>query len=65
MTKRQSRYTQASNKASQRYQKENMLCIAFRLNRNTEPELIEKFQAIPNKRQWFIERLREWNENSQ
>lgn len=42
-----------------------MLCIAFRLNRNTEPELIEKFQAIPNKRQWFIERLREWNENSQ
>ena len=40
------------------YDRENRITITIRLNRQTEPELIEYWQSIPNKRKWFTDRLK-------
>ena len=42
------------------YSKKNFRRCIFALNRNTEPELIEVYDAIPNKSQWFKECLRRY-----
>ena len=45
-----------------RYDKENKIQVALRLNKKTEPELVEIYQSIPNKSQWFKDCLRRYAE---
>ncbi len=45
-----------------RYEKENKIQVAIKLNKVTEPELVEIYQSIPNKSQWFKECLRRYAE---
>lgn len=40
------------------YDRENKRLISVKLNRATEPELVEYWDSIPNKRKWFTDRLR-------
>lgn len=42
------------------YNKNNKVQIAIKLNKATEPELIEIYQAIPNKAEWFKDSLRRY-----
>ena len=50
-------YDQYRKKASIKYMKNNTLSIAFRLNRNTEQDLIEIYQSIPNKKDFLRDAL--------
>ena len=43
-----------------KYDKENKIQVAFKLNKVTEPELVEIYQAIPHKAQWFKDCLRRY-----
>ena len=43
-----------------RYDKVNKVQAAFKLNKITEPELVEIYQLIPNKAQWFKDCLRRY-----
>lgn len=43
-----------------RYDKVNKVQAAFKLNKITEPELVEIYQLIPNKAQWFKDCLRQY-----
>ena len=43
-----------------RWSKQNQKAINFRLSRINEQELIEKFESIPNKAEWFKECLRKY-----
>ena len=54
--------TWAKNKMKydQKYDRENKVQIAIKLNKNTDPELIEIYRLIPNKAQWFKECLRRY-----
>lgn len=42
------------------YSKKYVKTCGFRLNRNTEPELIETFESIPDKANWFRSCLRRY-----
>ena len=41
------------------YKKEKMVCIAIRLHKESDAELIEKYRALPDKADWFRRMLRE------
>lgn len=45
--------------SNKKYNKEKMLSIAFRLNKESDAELIAKYQSIVNKTDWFRKALRE------
>jgi hypothetical protein len=45
-----------------KYHREKMLSIAFRLHRESDAELIEKYRRIPDKTAWFRKMLREHTE---
>ncbi len=47
-----------------RYHREKMMSIAFRLSRTTDKELIEIYNRIPDKMVWFRESLRRFDEES-
>ena len=51
--------TEADKRATKKYRQKNMLCIAFRLNKKYDADLIEIYQSIPNKMDWFRNALRE------
>ena len=40
------------------YDRDNKITVTLRLNKVTEPELIEYWQSIPNKARWFKDHLR-------
>jgi hypothetical protein len=42
------------------YDRVNKIRIGIKLNKATEPELVEIYQSIPNKAEWFKECLREY-----
>lgn len=48
----------AQKEASKKYNRKMMMSIAFRLHRETDKELIEIYESIPNKAEWFREALR-------
>ena len=50
--------TEADKRATKKYRQKNMLCIAFRLNKKYDADLIEIYQSIPNKMEWFRSALR-------
>lgn len=50
--------SEADKRATKKYRKKNMLCIAFRLSRKYDADLIEIYQSIPNKMEWFRSALR-------
>lgn len=43
-----------------KYVRENKIQVAIKLNKVTEPELVEIYQSIPNKSQWFKDCLRQY-----
>jgi len=43
-----------------RYHKEKLKKVNIFLNKSTDAELIEVYESIPNKRQWFLDCLREY-----
>ena len=51
--------TEADKRATKKYRQKNMLCITFRLNKKYDADLIEIYQSIPNKMDWFRNALRE------
>ena len=50
--------TNAQKEASKKYNRKMMMSIAFRLHRESDKELIEIYESIPNKAEWFREMLR-------
>ena len=42
------------------YSKANIKSCTVRLNKNTEPELVEVFESIPDKANWFRSCLRQY-----
>jgi len=51
-----------NRKSINKYHREKMLSIAFRLSKVYEQDLIEVYQNIPNKRQWFVDCLRKYQQ---
>lgn len=51
--------TEAQRRATARYRKKAYKRISFMLNKETEADLIETFENIPHKAEWFREVLRE------
>lgn len=45
------------------YRQKSMLSIAFRLSRSRDAELIEIYESIPNKMEWFRECLTRYKGN--
>ena len=43
-----------------KYVRENKIQVAIKLNKVTEPELVEIYQSIPNKSQWLKNCLRQY-----
>lgn len=43
-----------------KYERENKIQVAIKLNKVTEPELVEIYQSIPNKSKWFRDCLRQY-----
>lgn len=41
--------TEAQSKASDKYNKENTLCVLLRLNFSTDIEIIKKLESVPSK----------------
>lgn len=54
--------TEADKRATKKYRQKNMMCVAFRLSRKYDADLIEIYQSIPNKMEWFRNALRETRE---
>lgn len=54
------KWAQNKKKYDQQYAKDHKRRIVIDLNRNTEPELIEIYESIPNKAEWFKKCLREY-----
>jgi len=48
-----------------RYHREKMISIAFRLSRITDKDLIETYNSIPDKMGWFRESLRRFKEENE
>ena len=53
------RYTQAQNKASQKYQREKMTQFNLRFGNEIDADILEKLASVPNKRQYIINLIRE------
>ena len=62
--KKKRKYTDADRARNQRYKDKNTVVCSLRLNKNTEPELIEIFNSLPNKRQFFRDALRRYAEEN-
>ena len=45
--------SEADRRAGKKYRRTKMLSIAFRLSRVYEQDLIDIYNRIPNKSQWF------------
>ena len=58
MKEKKNKQTPTKKDYDKRYRREKMLSIAFRLSRVNDKELIELYEAIPNKTEWFRECLR-------
>ena len=54
-------YNETRRKAAQKYLITQTLSIAFRLNRRTDGDLIDIYERIPNKSQFFKQALRDWD----
>ena len=50
--------TEAQSKASDKYNKENTLCVLLRLNFNTDIEIIKKLESVPSKMGYIKELIR-------
>lgn len=50
--------TDAQRRANQKYRKTHLKRIAFTLNLDSEKDLIEIYDRIENKQEWFRECLR-------
>ena len=50
--------TDAQRRANQKYRKTHLKRIAFTLNLDSEKDLIEIYDSIENKQEWFRECLR-------
>ena len=50
--------TKAQKRASQKYNRKMMKNISFSLHKESDKELIEIYESIPNKAEWFREALR-------
>ena len=53
---------QKKKQYDKRYRREKMYSIAFRLRREADAELIEKYLRIPNKTDWFRKVLKDHTE---
>lgn len=49
--------TKAQKKATNKYHKEKMTAVTFRLHNINDAEYIEKYKAIENKAEWFRKAL--------
>ena len=56
------RVSEADKRAGKKYRRTKMLSIAFRLSRVYEQDLIDIYETIPNKSQWFKQAVREYGE---
>lgn len=54
------KWAENKRKRDLEYSKLHKRRIVIDLNRNTEPELIEIYELIPNKAQWFKDCLRRY-----
>jgi hypothetical protein len=52
--------TESEKRAKNKYGRERMTSIAFRLHNENDAELIEIYRSIPDKAGWFREVLREY-----
>lgn len=52
--------SEAQKKAQERYDAENTVRVAVKLNRNTDAELIEMLEKAPSKQGLIREALRAW-----
>ena len=50
--------TQAQIDASNKFNKENTLCVLLRLNFNTDIEIIKKLESVPSKTGYIKELIR-------
>lgn len=55
---------ESKKRYDRQYRKEKMLSIAFRLSRESDKDLIEIYESIPNKMEWFREALRRTKEEN-
>ena len=60
--KRKYTYTEKENERGKRYKREHMTSIAFRLSNERDAELIEIYNAIDNKADFFRNALRRYAE---
>ena len=54
------RWAQNKKEYDRKYSQQNKVQAAFKLNKVTEPELVEIYQLIPNKAQWFKDCLKQY-----
>ena len=54
------KWAQNKLKYDRQYDRDNKVHIAIKLNKATEPELVEIYRSIPNKAQWFKDCLRRY-----
>ena len=57
--------TQAQIDASNKFNKENTLCVLLRLNFNTDIEIIKKLESVPSKMGYIKELIRKDMKNEQ
>jgi hypothetical protein len=58
MEEKKTKQTPAKKNYDKKYRRERMYSIAFRLSRTNDKDLIELYEAIPNKMEWFRESLK-------
>lgn len=54
--------SEADKRAAKKYLRNNMKSIAFRLSKKRDADLIEIYESLPNKMEWFRKALREAGE---
>ena len=57
--------TEAQSKASDKYNKENTLCVLLRLNFSTDRDVIQKLESVPSKMGYIKELIRKDMKNEQ
>lgn len=48
---------ESRSKAQSKYDKANCVYVSLKLNRNTDADIIQKLQSIPDSRQLYIKKL--------
>lgn len=51
--------SEADKRATKKYRREKMKSYSFRISRIYDAELIEYFDGVPDKAQWFRRKIRE------